>query len=48
MDFFKLPARRPRFAAMSNENISRELGVEIPSWEEGVRTFLREFPNGCE
>ncbi len=46
MESFDLPARRPLFSAMSNEKIAGELGVEIPEWEEGVRAFLREFPNG--
>jgi len=43
---FDLPARRPMFSAMSNEKISGELGVEIPRWEDAVREFLKEYPNG--
>ena len=41
-DIFNFPARRPKFSAMSNDNLSRMLDVRIPSWEEGVRSFLRE------
>jgi dTDP-4-dehydrorhamnose reductase len=40
-DIFNLPARRPKFSAMSNDKISRLLDIRIPSWEEGVRSFLR-------
>jgi dTDP-4-dehydrorhamnose reductase len=39
---FNLPAKRPGFSAMSNEKLSRLLDIRIPSWEEGVRSFLRE------
>ncbi len=41
-EIFNFPARRPKFSAMSNENLSRLLDIRIPSWEEGVRSFLRE------
>jgi dTDP-4-dehydrorhamnose reductase len=39
---FNLPAKRPGFSAMSNEKLSRLLDIRIPSWEEGVRSFLLE------
>ncbi len=42
MDIFNLPAKRPKFSAMSNAALSRELNISIPSWEEAVSTFLRE------
>lgn len=42
MESFRLPAKRPGFSAMSNEKVSRKLGIEIPSWEEGVENFLLE------
>lgn len=42
MDSFNLPAKRPKFSAMSNEAVSRRLGMEIPSWSEAVTAFLRE------
>jgi len=37
---FNLPAKRPRFSPMSNEKISKELGIEIPEWQEELRKFL--------
>lgn len=39
---FNLPAKRPGFSAMSNEKLSRLLDTRIPSWEEGVRSFIHE------
>jgi dTDP-4-dehydrorhamnose reductase len=41
-DIFSLPARRPKFSAMSNDKLSQLLDIRIPSWEEGVWSFLRE------
>ena len=40
--FFNLPAKRPGFSAMSNAKLSGLLDIRIPSWEEGVRSFLHE------
>lgn len=42
MDSFRLPARRPRFSAMSNRKLAGMLDIEIPLWEEAVAAFLRE------
>jgi dTDP-4-dehydrorhamnose reductase len=42
METFNLPAQRPRFSAMSNSRLADHLNVDIPSWEESVRSFLRE------
>ena len=42
MDEFKLPAKRPKFSAMSNAKIGKVLKTDIPSWEEAVTSFLRE------
>jgi dTDP-4-dehydrorhamnose reductase len=42
MDVFHLPARRPKFSAMTNIRLSGELNLSIPSWEEAVESFLRE------
>jgi len=39
-DVFNLPAKRPKFSAMSNETISRELSLAIPHWEEALRNYL--------
>ena len=41
-DFFNLPARRPKFSAMSNERICAELGIRIPDWESDLEEYLRE------
>jgi dTDP-4-dehydrorhamnose reductase len=43
MDMFNLPAKRPKFSAMSNTKISKLLNVDIPGWEEGVISFLKHF-----
>jgi dTDP-4-dehydrorhamnose reductase len=42
MDSFNLPAKRPKFSAMSNEQIARLLGIRIPEWSEAVNIFLHE------
>jgi dTDP-4-dehydrorhamnose reductase len=42
IDTFDLPARRPKFSAMSNEKLSKCLGMEIPDWEETVTSYLRK------
>ncbi len=42
MDVFNLPAKRPKFSAMSNASLSRALSIEIPTWEEAVESFLRK------
>ena len=36
----KLPARRPRYCALSNAKLAAA-GFEMPSWQEAVETFLR-------
>ncbi len=38
---FNLPAKRPRFSAMSNEKISRILNVDIPTWKEELESFVK-------
>jgi dTDP-4-dehydrorhamnose reductase len=43
LDSFKLPARRPLFSAMSNRKIAGLLGMDIISWEEAVKSFLKKF-----
>jgi len=37
---FNLPAKRPRFSAMSNEKICRALGIEIRDWKEEMERVL--------
>ena len=39
---FNLPAKRPRFSAMSNEKISKILNVEIPYWKDELKRFVKE------
>ncbi len=41
MEIFNLPARRPKFSAMSNARLSDILNIDIPTWEQAVETFLR-------
>ena len=41
LSYFHLKAARPLFSAMSNEKISKELGVQIPTWQSGVEKFVR-------
>ena len=40
-EVFNLPAKRPKFSAMSNETLSKELGIEIPVWEEELKKWLK-------
>ncbi|MDA8421765.1 MAG: dTDP-4-dehydrorhamnose reductase [Nitrospiraceae bacterium] len=42
MDIFNLPAKRPKFSAMSNEKIAAVLNISIPAWEEAVKSFLKK------
>ena len=42
MDVFSLPAKRPKFSAMSNHLITDRLNISLPSWEEAVERFLTE------
>lgn len=37
---FALKAKRPFFSAMSNEKISRMIGITIPDWREELKNFL--------
>ncbi len=39
---FNLTAKRPRFSAMSNKKICKELEIEIKEWKEKLLCFLRE------
>ncbi len=42
MDTFNLPAKRPKFSAMSNDAIAGLLNMDITAWDEAVRSFLQE------
>jgi len=41
-DVFDLPAKRPKFSAMSNHMITDTLQSALPPWEEAVERFLKE------
>ena len=42
MKDFDSAAARPVFSAMSNEKLSKELGVEIPDWKSAVDRFIED------
>ncbi len=42
-EIFNLPAKRPKFSAMSNERISTELSIEIPHWEEELERIMKDL-----
>jgi len=42
MDTFDLPAKRPKFSAMSNTSLKTLLNVDIPAWQDAVRSFLHK------
>jgi dTDP-4-dehydrorhamnose reductase len=42
MDAFELPAKRPKFSAMNNKKITSFLNIDIPAWEDAVKSFLHD------
>lgn len=42
MDSFRLPAKRPRFSAMSSQAYNAALRSPLPPWDEAVARFLKE------
>jgi dTDP-4-dehydrorhamnose reductase len=42
METFNLPAKRPKYSAMSNRKLADRLHIDIPTWEESVKSFLLE------
>ncbi|MEN3034258.1 MAG: dTDP-4-dehydrorhamnose reductase [Aquificaceae bacterium] len=38
---FNLPAKRPRWSAMSNQLLKKDLSFEIPPWQEDLERFLK-------
>ncbi|TAN45727.1 MAG: dTDP-4-dehydrorhamnose reductase [Nitrospirae bacterium] len=40
-DYFKTPAKRPAFSAMSNAKLSRQLGINFPHWQDGVDRYIK-------
>jgi len=41
-DYFPSPARRPRFSAVSNAKLAKDLGIEIPDWTSGVDWYVEK------
>ncbi len=39
-EIFELPAKRPKFSAMDNTRIKKELDFDIPEWGEDLKLFL--------
>jgi dTDP-4-dehydrorhamnose reductase len=42
METFNLPAKRPKYSAMSNRKLTDRLNINIPDWEESVKKYLLE------
>jgi dTDP-4-dehydrorhamnose reductase len=42
---WKAPARRPAFSALENAEL-RRLGIELPTWQEGIAAYLRLKSSG--
>ena len=40
---FNLKAKRPPFSAMDNRKITKEVGMDIPSWENAVDRFVVKY-----
>jgi dTDP-4-dehydrorhamnose reductase len=40
---FNLPALRPYFSAMDSTSISQQLNIEIPEWQEALKSFLKKI-----
>lgn len=40
LDDFNLPAKRPKFSAMSNSKLSKELDIEIIHWRKALKDFI--------
>ncbi|MEI8011424.1 MAG: dTDP-4-dehydrorhamnose reductase [Candidatus Omnitrophota bacterium] len=43
MASFGLKAARPVFAAMSNDAITKALGIDIPSWQDALRGYVATY-----
>ena len=48
METFNLPAKRPKYSAMSNRKLADLLNINIPTWEESVKLFLLENTSSHE
>jgi dTDP-4-dehydrorhamnose reductase len=40
---YPTPARRPRNSVLDNARLQRELGLRLPSWEQGLREVLQAW-----
>lgn len=40
---FPTKARRPRFSAMDNSRFIRDIGYDIPNWQEEIRSFIKSL-----
>ncbi|HIJ60379.1 MAG TPA: dTDP-4-dehydrorhamnose reductase [Nitrospirae bacterium] len=43
MSIFNLPAKRPAFSAMNNEEICSLLNIQIPTWQESVEFHIKKY-----
>ena len=43
MSSFETKADRPLFSAMSNEKLASTLNYEIPTWQESLRKYVKEY-----
>jgi len=44
---YPTPARRPANSVLSNERLTREFGVRLPAWEQGLADCLRGVESGA-
>ncbi|MDI6780992.1 MAG: dTDP-4-dehydrorhamnose reductase [bacterium] len=42
-DYFPVAAKRPFFSALSNGRLSKELGISIPEWRDGIDRFVSKM-----
>lgn len=40
---FPTPAKRPLFSAMSNHKLQQRLKVEIPTWQQSLEKYVKEY-----
>ena len=42
-DDYPLPARRPRRPLTNKDKVKRVFGIEMPQWDEQLRSYAREL-----
>ena len=42
LSHFNMPASRPMFSCLSNEKLTRDLGVKLPHWKESLKKYVQE------